>query len=104
MPTCAASQQTETAAGDRSAHLKQLAMSTEYKTSSDRNFYKQYSHRHPPKARVPLIEREELFMAKLREERDTKGYSEAFSARRRFPIKPPAPEESDVASQAPSEA
>ena len=99
MPSCASCQQTMPAAGDRAAHKKQLAMSTAGQLRAERKFYSEYSARHPPKNRVPLIVQEEQRMAQLRAERDANGYSESFIPRRQFPIKPqPEPEEPDPAA------
>ena len=67
--------------------------SMEYQQRLERTFYAEYSKRHPPKHRVSLVEREGQFMKTLRGERDTKGFSEGFLERRRFPIKPVEPVE-----------
>lgn len=60
--------------------------STEVQQRRERAFYASYSSHHPPKRREGLLEREERFMRELRHERSTKGHSEGFATRRRFPI------------------
>ena len=70
--------------------------STQYQEAMARSFYSAYSKRHPPKHRVGLLAREEAFMEQLRQTRNTKGFSEAFPTRRRFPIIATEPDDSFV--------
>ena len=95
MPTCAAVVKVGWADGEGPLNKSPLGASTEHKKKYGLDFYADRSAKHPPKKRVPLLVREERFMAQLREERSTYGYSESFSVRRHFPIVPPPPGDSE---------
>jgi hypothetical protein len=81
-----------------------FSVSTEHEHKTLRQFYANYSKQHPPKNRIGLVAREEQFMQDMRLERNTKGFSEGFATRRRFPIttlEPDSPKHG-VSSPAPS--
>ena len=100
MPTCSA--------GCPPLHTPQFGhsfgVSTESKNRKTREFYKEYSRKHPPKNHISLLQRENDRMASLREQRSGRGYSEKFLSRRHFPIvdSPPV-EEMDSPPDSPDE-
>ena len=65
MPTCAAS--------------PTLSPSTELVRRNERAFYAAYSKRHRPANRVGLLEREANFMATIRAQRQSNGFSEGYA-------------------------
>ena len=102
MPTCAGAVKVGWSDGEGPLNNGPLGASTEHKKMHAREFYAERSRWHPPKNRVPLLQRETDFMVRLREERNANGYSEAFSPRRRFPIvAPPPPEAEEPAPEVP---
>ena len=78
--------------------------SAEFQRKLERDFYANHSQRHPPKNRIGLVAREEQFMKELRQERNTKGFSEAFLTRRRFPIVEVETEDSGGSEEVPEAA
>lgn len=59
---------------------------TKQKQEQEIEYYKNYSQNiSRSKDFTTLVQREEAFMKKLRNERRTKGFSEGFPERRKFP-------------------
>ena len=70
MPTCANS----------------FGQSTRAKQAAERAYYARWSENHPPKERISLVDRFNELMEQKRFDRETKGFSEDFLTRRRFPV------------------